>query len=696
MIVLFLLCGNMAASDPLKRGYRALEIYDYFQAKKMFEKSIEKHVVPAAYGLSVIYARKDNPFSNLRMAYQMITQATRSFPALSAKKRVRYQQKYGVDSLVIWNQREAISRQLYDKALAANSPDSLQHFIAENPWSPLAEQAAYARDSLAFKGAVTSGTSTDFKQFIERYPQSPFVEEATRLLQKATYVEQTASHRLIDYANFVKAYPQSPYRSHAEDKIYEMGTQAHTYAAYKEFVETFPTNKHIDKVWKLLYSACVQREYSAQSLMDFNRQFPNYPFKKKLLREYEVIDRLYYPVKREGKWGFCDRDGKAVIGNDYASAEWFSEGLAAVKVGERFGYLNKLGEVVIPPQFDDALSFHQGYAVVEINGKWGLIDREGKVVIDVDYEDLGELKNGLCYFVKEDLYGYLDSRGNVRLKPVYTDAYAFESGTAIVQMEGYYGVIDTSGAALLPCQFDNLCRYKKGYCAAAHRGHWGIIGLDGDTLLPFVYDFIGKPAAGRSILERDGQFNYVDTSGRLLFSDWMATYPEYRQLADFQNGYTKIMAEGKFNLCDTSGQPLLKKGRDNIGSYSHLIAVESRGKWGYITREGKRALDDDYDYASSFSGDYAIVKRDIFYGLIDETGRYAVPPIYESLTFLNDSTLVAKSNGEYGLLTTEGELLLPFRYAKIGLMDASLLKIERRKSVNYYSIVKRQFICKED
>ncbi len=42
----------------------------------------------------------------------------------------------------------------------------------------------------------------------------------------------------------------------------------------------------------------------------------------------------------------------------------FSEGLAAVRVGNERGYIDKTGKLVINPQFDVAGDFHNGRAVV--------------------------------------------------------------------------------------------------------------------------------------------------------------------------------------------------------------------------------------------------------------------------------------------------------------------------------------------
>lgn len=60
----------------------------------------------------------------------------------------------------------------------------------------------------------------------------------------------------------------------------------------------------------------------------------------------------------------------------------FSEGLGLVKKNGKFGFVNKDGRFVIKPQFFDANSFYGGMAAVKIkkDDKFGFINKEGKIV----------------------------------------------------------------------------------------------------------------------------------------------------------------------------------------------------------------------------------------------------------------------------------------------------------------------------
>lgn len=94
-----------------------------------------------------------------------------------------------------------------------------------------------------------------------------------------------------------------------------------------------------------------------------------------------------------GKIGFFDRRGTAVIPAQFAFALPFSEGRAAVcagcklkRDGEHFtpkggkwGYIDPTGAVIIAIQFEQAESFRNGRARVKSRRSWSVIDVQGRL-----------------------------------------------------------------------------------------------------------------------------------------------------------------------------------------------------------------------------------------------------------------------------------------------------------------------------
>jgi hypothetical protein len=154
------------------------------------------------------------------------------------------------------------------------------------------------------------------------------------------------------------------------------------------------------------------------------------------------------PVEVNKKWGYADETGKIIIAPQFESARPFSEGLAAVAIGNnakpeeveflkltreylKWGFIKESGQFVIQPQFYDVGDFSEGLARMKVgglNGKWGFIDKSGKILIQPIYYSVDDFANGRARAsigelriigkrgstVKVKFYGkhgYLDKRG---------------------------------------------------------------------------------------------------------------------------------------------------------------------------------------------------------------------------------------------------------------------------------------------
>jgi hypothetical protein len=190
--------------------------------------------------------------------------------------------------------------------------------------------------------------------------------------------------------------------------------------------------------------------------------------------EYDDVGAFhdgYACVKKNGRYGFIDRKGVAVIPAIYrdcqpyvtkkypcrfdCEAEFFP---VLVKVKSKYGFVDIHGKEVIAPVYADALPFCGDITAAILGGKAGFIDETGKVVIPFMYEpDFSEIFN----------YRFLgDDPANVKLN-----------------------------------------------------GKWGVINRNNNTVLPFLYDeFLLNHNAGWRLAMRDGRKVSVDRKGveRLL------------------------------------------------------------------------------------------------------------------------------------------------------------------------------------
>jgi hypothetical protein len=105
--------------------------------------------------------------------------------------------------------------------------------------------------------------------------------------------------------------------------------------------------------------------------------------------DFDDVDPFFEDLatfRRDGKYGFVNRQATVVIKPRFDLAGFFAEGLAPVEIGRpqngmgKWGYIDRKGKVVVKPLFDWAWEFSEGRALVAVGDKVGYIDRAGRYI----------------------------------------------------------------------------------------------------------------------------------------------------------------------------------------------------------------------------------------------------------------------------------------------------------------------------
>lgn len=91
-------------------------------------------------------------------------------------------------------------------------------------------------------------------------------------------------------------------------------------------------------------------------------------------------------VKEKGSYHIVSAKGKNIGEESFDAAKAFTQdGYAAVRKNGKWGFLDAEGKLVIDYQYDDAFSFSNGYAAVKEGDAWGYIDTENIIAIKPDF-----------------------------------------------------------------------------------------------------------------------------------------------------------------------------------------------------------------------------------------------------------------------------------------------------------------------
>ena len=180
-----------------------------------------------------------------------------------------------------------------------------------------------------------------------------------------------------------------------------------------------------------------------------------------------------------------------------------------------------------------------------------------------------------------------------------------------------------------------------------------------------------------------------------------------------------------WGLADNSGkiifEPIYKKLSVQPGR-KLFAALDKNDKYGFLTPEGRIAIDFKYDYADDFIKGFCVVGRDFGYTVIDETGNELMPLIsymprqsadysdiflytdsdnrtfvidktgktlftgdYEDIMLYTDKLFIVKKGGKYGIVNLNGEAVLPIEYDSVSAnIDTGITDAEKDGTLYYY------------
>ena len=326
----------------------------------------------------------------------------------------------------------------------------------------------------------------------------------------------------------------------------------------------------------------------------------------------------------------------------FANGGDFSEGLASVSLNGKHGFIDKTGKAVIPFKYDATGSFSEGLASVCRNGKWGVIDKTGKEIVPCKYDYVEDFSEGLARVEVNDqgvwMSGYINKTGKEVIPCRYGFASSFSDGLAamgLIDEDGYVGkvgFVDKTGKEVIPFQYDYAESFSEDLAVVCNRRYgYGFIDKTGQEVIPCKYDDAVSFSGGLAKVKLDDKWSFIDKTGREVIPY------KYSYMADFSEG---------------------------------LAAVELNDKWGFIDKTGQEVVPCKYGGAASFSEGLATVCNDRGkHGFIDKTGKEVIPFKYDGTGAFSEGFVSVKLNGKWGYISLGGGTTIPTKPTVAGFTD---------------------------
>jgi len=692
-----LLFSSVSIAGKVDRAFDALEIYNYFKAKHLFEKGVGREDAAAAYGLAIIYSKNDNPFYSLDSANKYIKLSQSYWPELSVRKRKKYLD-YSFDSTAIIQLEDSIHFKKFNEVLKKNTIKNYNHFISNYADAKQLEVVISLRNELAFEQTRATGTPEAYFMFMERYPESSQLSEARANYELSLYESITNSQSIASYVTFLEQYPDSPFAYKAQDEIYNRSTAKGSISDYVAFVKKYTTNKNVNVAWRNIYKLYT-REYTAEKIAEFRLDYPNYPFMDELMVDFELAAKKFYPIKKDNYYGYIDKNGAEMLPFVYQWADFFSEGIAIVEKDDFVGAINKQGTIIIPFEYSEIERFNNGIAVVSKNGKFGLINKLNQLILPLEFEEIGVFYDGLSLVSKNNAFGYINKEGVLEIPIIYSSAGAFQNGFAYAEMNGKKGIINLKGEAVVDFIADWIEPFNSdGLARAKINAKYGVFANNGSLILDFKYENISDFSNGFALVADSlNKYSFVNTKGKLIAPFSFEFIPEALSFSKFtKDGFAKVITKGKIGVIDTTGEKVVPAIFDGIGSYSPkgLTAVKKKGKWGYMNQDTRLVISYDYEFTGEFVDGKAIVRNDMGFGIIDELGKQVLPFEYNSIKIIDKLGYLVEKGGEKNVLSFDLNPIFPKYYDSIEIVDENIIKLNTLNSIEIYNRSKKQIVWK--
>jgi hypothetical protein len=684
IITVFLLLLNISfLAGNIGEAYKALSIYDYFLAKKLFYKSIKKNPSEAAFGLATIYSRNDNPFSNIDSAAKYIAISTVNF-----KDTITYS-TYHLNTFTIHELASKIATKGFEKYGTNYSISGLNHYLTHFYFASdsLKNRTLYLRDELHYNYYSLFESSDSLNKFLLKFPESVFYAKAKADFYNFEYAEKVNEKNDFQLKQFLKNYPTNPNITKAELTLFELTKSAHNTDSLYHFIKRYSTSKTKEEAWKHLYSLSV-KGYNKQELTDFLTKYPDYPYNEAVLKEISLAQQILIPLKNSNeKFGYIDTLGRWVIVPQFDDANDFEEGFAAVCKNDSCFYINKEGKKTSELSFDEIENYINGIAIVKKEDAYYLLNRSAQL-ISKGYQDISHASGNLFVCKSNNLYGAINAKGEIIIPFTYNKLGNFKNGYAYYMLNNY-GLVNINNKAL-PAKWDWVSDADtSGFVIVKKANKFGLMSLDEKLWIEPNYDYITPCGNGIYLLVKNNLYGFYNAPEKCMAYNVEFNYKNGLEPSYYSNSKAfKLLKNDEVALADANGKLSISYGTysDFFFAKCNIIRIQKGVKFGYVDRKLKTITPVEFDIASDYHNDQAIVVKNNNASILDKNGKAIYVLKSGNISLFENNYYLITLNELHGLVNTNGVTLLNPEYNSIEKIYTNILRCTKGKELFLYNL----------
>jgi len=193
------------------------------------------------------------------------------------------------------------------------------------------------------------------------------------------------------------------------------------------------------------------------------------------------------PFQENGRWGFADAGGKAVIPAQFTAVEPFFAGRAVVAKAGAYGMVDEEGKEIIAPAYDALNPYAGGYARARVGDTYTFIDEQGQE-FDTYYFNALDFAEGHAAVLDHRGWHYISGPTEPEKPVIFPEAYSFVDGLARVRLaDGYTFItpayLDDPSQGTKPFgRYQLATDFADGKARVTQNGRQFFIDKDGDEV----------------------------------------------------------------------------------------------------------------------------------------------------------------------------------------------------------------------
>jgi hypothetical protein len=334
------------------------------------------------------------------------------------------------------------------------------------------------------------------------------------------------------------------------------------------------------------------------------------------------------------------------------------------------GVLDVDGNVIIPLRYRTIVPLGSlRFSATRPDKRIDLYTDDGRLVLQSPIDSLSPFQHGRAVYQVAQRRGLIDREGRMVTKPVYAEVFVGENSAKGFRAAAWH-VVTALNQTIDTLEGEEV-RLAEGHVAVKFRSEWALYNRERRAVGDQAFEEVNENPGGTAIVKQQGKYGVIRNDGSWLLP------PRFSHLIRHGTFYrTAETRQGReeWSLYGSLGIRLSEGAYDDMlpPQYGHY-PVRKNGFWGLLDEFGRESVYCVFDTLHGFSPNLVAVGFRQKFGLIDYSGNWKLAPqpllphILDDTHYLEmagTTSYVRRTDGNVIYFTENPILILPDRFTE--------------------------------